>query len=75
MAVPKNSKQFLRRIIMDLMYTAVYEQDHFGLGVPEGFTTENRPLTSEYKKILEDYNLEDGYAFQQQYISVKNLSE
>jgi hypothetical protein len=50
-------------------YPVVYEQDHFGLGAPEGFTTENRPIPPAYKKILDDYNLEGGYAFQQQYNS------
>jgi S-formylglutathione hydrolase FrmB len=50
-------------------YPVVYEQDHFNLGAPEGFTTVNQPLPPEIKKILDDYNLEDGYTFQQQYNS------
>ncbi len=52
-------------------YPVVYEQSHFGLGAPSGFTTEKRPIPSQYKKILEDYNLEDGYTFQQQYNSAQ----
>lgn len=50
-------------------YPVVYEQSHFGLGAPDGFTTEKRPIPPAYKKILDDYNLEDGYTFQQQYNS------
>lgn len=50
-------------------YPVVYEQGHFSLGAPGGFSTVNRPIPPQYKKILEDYNLEDGYTFQQQYNS------
>lgn len=50
-------------------YPVVYEQGHFSLGAPGGFSTVNRPIPSQYKKILDDYNLEDGYTFQQQYNS------
>ena len=50
-------------------YPVVYEQDHFSLGAPSGFTIENHPIPPGYKKILDDYNLEDGYTFQQQYNS------
>ena len=53
----------------NVRYPVVYEQGHFGLGAPGGFTTENQPIPPEYKKILDDYNLEDGYTFQQQYNS------
>jgi hypothetical protein len=50
-------------------YPVVYEQSHFGLGAPDGFTTQKRPIPPQYKKMLDDYNLEDGYTFQQQYNS------
>ena len=50
-------------------YPVVYEQGHFSLGAPGGFSTVNRPIPPQYKKILDDYNLEDGYTFQQQYNS------
>ena len=50
-------------------YPVVYEQDHFSLGAPEGFTTENRPILPAFKTIMDNYNLEGGYAFQQQYNS------
>jgi len=50
-------------------YPVVYEQDHFSLRAPEGFTTENHPVPPAFKKVLDDYNLEDGYTFQQQYNS------
>lgn len=50
-------------------YPVVYEQSHFGLGAPDGFTTQSSPISPAYKKILDDYNLEDGYSFQQKYNS------
>ncbi len=50
-------------------YPVVYDQGHFGLGAPGGFSTVNRPIPPQYKQILDDYNLEDGYTFQQQYNS------
>src|SRR5450631_1508580 len=53
----------------DVHYPVVYEQDHFSLDAPEGFTTENRPIPPEYRKILDDYNLQDSYTFQQKYNS------
>ncbi len=53
----------------DVHYPVVYEQSHFGLGAPDGFTTAKRPIPPQYKKMLDDYNLEDGYTFQQHYNS------
>jgi len=50
-------------------YPVVYDQGHFGLGAPAGFTTESRPITTARKSIMDSYNLEGGYAFQQQYNS------
>ncbi len=50
-------------------YPVVYDQGHFGLRAPGGFSTEKRDIQPAYKKILDDYNLEDGYTFQQQYNS------
>ena len=48
-------------------YPVVYEQGHFGLGAPFGFSTKKRQIPPGYKKVLQEYNLEDGYTFQQQY--------
>jgi len=48
-------------------YPVVYEQGHFSLRAPEGFSTVDRPIPPAFKKIMQDYNLEGGYAFQQQY--------
>ena len=50
-------------------YPVVYEQSHFGLGAPYGFTTQKGPVSAARKKLFDDYNLEDGYTFQQQYNS------
>lgn len=50
-------------------YPVVYEQGHFGLGAPTGFSTEEFKIPAEFKTIMEDYNLEGGYVFQQQYNS------
>lgn len=50
-------------------YPVVYEQGHFSLGAPEGFSTIKREIPPAYKAILESYNLEDGYEFQEHYNS------
>ncbi|MGH2646880.1 MAG: hypothetical protein ACRDE8_04900, partial [Ginsengibacter sp.] len=50
-------------------YPVVYEQDHFSLGAPEGFSTEQAQIPPAFKTIMNSYNLEGGYEFQQQYNS------
>ncbi len=50
-------------------YPVVYDQGHFGLGSPAGFTIESKPITPARKTIMDSYNLEGGYAFQQRYNS------
>lgn len=50
-------------------YPVVYDQGHFGLRAPAGFSAEKMPISPARKKLLDDYNLEDGYTFQQQYNS------
>ncbi|MBS1744634.1 MAG: hypothetical protein JST21_00545 [Bacteroidetes bacterium] len=53
----------------DVHYPVVYEQGHFGLGAPEGFSTIKRVIPPQFKTIMDSYNLEGGYAFQEQYNS------
>lgn len=53
----------------NVYYPVVYEQGHFGLGAPEGFSTVERKIPPEFKAMLDNYNLEDGYEFQKQYNS------
>ena len=50
-------------------YPVVYEQGHFGLGAPEGFSTINRQIPPAFKTIMDGYNLENGYTFQENYNS------
>lgn len=50
-------------------YPVVYEQGHFSLGAPEGFSTVKREIPPAFKAIMESYHLEGGYAFQEQYNS------
>jgi hypothetical protein len=50
-------------------YPVIYEQGHFGLGAPEGFSTEKRQIPPAFKTVMDNYNLEGGYEFQQQYNS------
>ncbi len=52
-----------------VQYPVVYEQGHFGLGAPEGFSTVKREIPPAFKVIMDSYNLEGGYAFQEQYNS------
>ena len=46
-------------------YPVLYEQDHFSLGPPMGFSTEGRPVSEGMKKRLSGYNRETGYEFYQ----------
>jgi len=46
-------------------YPVLYEQGHFGLGVPMRFSTQNMPVPDIVKKRLSEYNLETGYQFYQ----------
>ncbi len=50
-------------------YPVVYEQGHFGLGAPEGFSTKKRQIPPAFTAIMDSYHLEGGYAFQEQYNS------
>lgn len=53
----------------EVHYPVVYQQGHFGLGAPEGFSTEDMPIPPAVKSIMENYNRESGYELQQQYNS------
>ena len=50
-------------------YPVIFEQDHFSLDAPQGFSTQKFDIPEAFKKVLDDYNLEDGYSFQQHYNS------
>jgi hypothetical protein len=50
-------------------YPVVYEQGHFGLGAPMGFSTKDFPIPARIKEIFDSYNLESGYDFQKEYNS------
>lgn len=44
-------------------YPVVYQQGHFGLRPPFGFTTTQEPIPPRFNKIIKSYNLETGYDF------------
>jgi len=46
-------------------YPVLYEQDHFSLAPPMGFSTEERSLPEGMRKRLSSYNRETGYEFYQ----------
>jgi len=46
-------------------FPVLYEQDHFGLGPPMRFSTQEAPVPEGMKKRLSEYNLESGYEFYQ----------
>lgn len=50
-------------------YPVVYEQGHFNLRAPFGFTTKQRKLTPEQQARLDNYNRESGYQFYKEYDS------
>lgn len=53
----------------NVKYPVLYEQGHFSLGPPMGFSTVKREIPPAFKKIMESYNLEGGYEFQENYNS------
>ena len=46
-------------------YPVVYEQNHFNLRPPFGFSTEDRPIPPELRAMLTNLNRETGYEFYQ----------
>ncbi|PYT78278.1 MAG: hypothetical protein DMG40_20645 [Acidobacteria bacterium] len=46
-------------------YPVIYEQNHFSLLPPFGFSTEDRPISSEQRTMLTNLNRETGYEFYQ----------
>jgi hypothetical protein len=52
-------------------YPVIYEQGHFGLRAPFGFTTHPAALSPRYRSMLKSYNLETGYAFSRVWTSAK----
>ena len=46
-------------------YPVLYEQGHFSLGAPMGFSTQDDPVPERAEKRLSEYNLETGYQFYQ----------
>lgn len=46
-------------------YPVIYEQNHFNLRPPFGFSTEDRPIPPELRAMLTNLNRETGYEFYQ----------
>ena len=46
-------------------YPVIYEQNHFSLRPPFGFSTEDRPVPPELRTLLTNLNRETGYEFYQ----------
>jgi Putative esterase len=53
----------------NIRYPVVYEEGHFSLGAPFGFTTNNAPVPPEMRARLADLNRETGYEFAQSWNS------
>jgi len=51
----------------DTKYPVVYDQGHFNLRAPFGFTKEKSHLSDAQRARAENYNRESGYEFQQEY--------
>ena len=47
----------------DTYYPVIYQQGHFSLHPPFGFSTAEEPASGYWKKIMRSYNLETGYQF------------
>jgi hypothetical protein len=47
----------------EVRYPVIYEQGHFGLRPPFGFTTDQPPVSPRFLRQLKSYNLETGYDF------------
>jgi len=51
----------------DVKYPVVYQQGHFNLRPPFGFSTEKSEISDSQRARLENYNRETGFEFQQAY--------
>jgi len=52
-------------------YPVVYEEGHFSLNAPLGFSTENQPVSAERRAMLANLNHETAYEFYQSWNSDK----
>jgi hypothetical protein len=50
-------------------YPVIYEEGHFSLGAPFGFSTNDQPVSPEMRARLADVNRETGYEFYQSWNS------
>ena len=50
-------------------YPVIYEEGHFSLGAPFGFSTNDQPVSAEMRARLADVNRETGYEFYQSWNS------
>ena len=55
-------------------YPVIYEQNHFSLRPPFGFSTEERPIPPEMRTMLANLNRESGYEFYQEWNDRGDLS-
>lgn len=53
----------------DAHYPVIYLQNHFSLGNPFGFNTEDHPIPAEQRARMADLNHESGYEFAQAWMS------
>ena len=53
----------------DAHYPVIYDEGHFSLGAPFGFTPENEPVPDAMRARLSDVNRETGYEFYQSWTS------
>jgi len=53
----------------DVRYPVVFEQGHFGLGAPYGFTPDSQPVPEPYRHILAGLNRETGHEFYREWTS------
>lgn len=53
----------------DVSYPVVYEQGHFNLRPPFGFSTEEQKLTAAQAQFLKEHHYEAGYEFYQKWTS------
>ena len=53
----------------NVSYPVVYEQNHFSLGAPFGFSTEDRQISAELRARMTDLNRESGYELYQSWTS------
>ncbi len=53
----------------DAHYPVIYDEGHFSLGAPFGFTPENEPVPDAMRARLADVNRETGYEFYQSWTS------